>query len=155
MRPDSGTLARVAAGPLALAAFFLPWGRGVGVLAQAEFSGLSLVRFTGEVAGAGIGGAAELSAVGVRVAALAYVVAATWHTILAPAWRWHAAYTATGLYLVGAAMVIVLAHTATRGAAPLAPGALLALLAASLFVAAQANLLSSRLRLARLRGASR
>ena len=41
--------ARLMAGPLALAAFFLPWGTGPGPLAATDFSGPSLVAFAGRL----------------------------------------------------------------------------------------------------------
>ncbi|GAB4332579.1 MAG: hypothetical protein Kow0010_18600 [Dehalococcoidia bacterium] len=145
-RPHATTMLRMAVGPLALAAFFLPWGHGFGMLSQAEFTGLSLVRFTGDVGDAGIGGIPGVLAISARGAALAFVVAATWHTILAPAWRWHPAYTATGVYLVVAAMAIFVTDAAIHGLSAPAPGALSALLAGSLFVAVEARLPSALLR---------
>lgn len=129
-------IARLAAGPAALAAFFLPWGYGPGMLSQTAFTGMSLVRFTGDVSGTGDPWAVSL-ALAARLAALAFVVAAAWQTVLAPAWRWHPAYFATGVYLVLSAMTILSLNAALHGISVPPNGALVAAVAAGLFIAGQ------------------
>lgn len=99
---------RVAAGPLALAGFFLPWAHGPGALAATEFTGFTLVGFAGRLQ------ALELSilAGGVlwaaRLVILGVAIAAAWQTLLAPAHRGHIAYPLSGWYLVSAAVLLSL-----------------------------------------------
>ncbi|MFN0146079.1 MAG: hypothetical protein ACKVT1_06180 [Dehalococcoidia bacterium] len=95
----------LAAGPLAMVGFFLPWADGPGVLSSTTFSGFSLVRFTGHLRQLDLslaqGGLLWL----VRLAILAVPIAAAWQAALAPRLRWHVAYTWSGWYLVAFACV--------------------------------------------------
>ncbi len=90
---------RLAAGPLALVGFFLPWAHGPGAFAATEFTGFTLVGFTGRLQ------ALDLSLLGggllwaVRLLILGVAVSAAWQMLLAPAHRAHFAYPVSGWYL--------------------------------------------------------
>lgn len=91
----------LAAGPLAIGGFFLPWAHGSGVLTDAEFTGYSLMRFTGDVQGLQLS-LFEGAAVGAtRLAILLVPIAGAWQVLLAWRWRWHLGFAISGWYLVG------------------------------------------------------
>ena len=127
------TLARVTAGPLALAGFFLPWADGPGALAATEFTGYRLVGFAGNLRVLELplvtGGAIAL----VRGLLVGLVVAAVWHTALAPRHPHYAVYRATGWYLVVLAAAASLLGIARAGLEVPRPGLGLLVLGAALF----------------------
>jgi hypothetical protein len=90
---------RLAAGPLALAGFFLPWTDGPGLLVSATFTGFSLLRFTGDLQGLELSFAAGGGLWLARLALVGVPVAATWQLALAPRLRWHPGYRISGWYL--------------------------------------------------------
>jgi hypothetical protein len=91
---------RTAAGPFALAGFFLPWAHGPGVLAASEFTGFSLVAFTGRLQQLDLSVTAGAVLLAIRIAILMVAVCATWLTLLAPLHSWHFGYTLSGWYIV-------------------------------------------------------
>lgn len=121
--------ARLLAGPLALAAFFLPWGAGPGLFAANDFSGFALVAFTGRLQTLDLPIAGEGILLAVRLLVLGVAIAATWRmllSVLAPAHRLHGW---SGGYIVAATAVALAARIAISGAD--APPVGLALLLAS------------------------
>ena len=90
----------MAAGPLVLVGFFLPWANGPGLLAASEFTGLRLIAFAGRLELLDLTMLENGSLWLVRLLLFAMVVAAVWNTLLAPAHRWHFAYAISGWYLV-------------------------------------------------------
>ena len=127
--------ARLAAGPIAFAGFFLPWAKGPGVLAGEEFTGFTLFGFAGRLQQLDftlLEGGALMAA---RVAILLVVVAAAWQTLLAPAHSWHRGYQISGWYLAAFTAGALLLGAARAGFT--VPPAGLALLAAgsALFIA--------------------
>jgi hypothetical protein len=92
-------LARVAAGPLVLAGFFLPWAQGPSVLASETYSGFELVGFAGLLQALDLGLTESAGLWAVRLLILGVAIAAAWHTLLAPLARWHLAYPLSGWYL--------------------------------------------------------
>lgn len=106
---------RFAAGPLALAGFFLPWAHGPGAFAATEFTGFTLVGFAGRLQ------ALDLSILqggvlwAARLVILGVAIAATWQMVLAPAHRTHFAYPLSGWYLASAAGVLTLAGLLRSG----------------------------------------
>jgi hypothetical protein len=121
------TLVRLSVGPLAMAAFFLPWAHGPGPLAATRFTGFTLVGFAGRLQ------ALDLSLVegGIlwfaRLAILGVAVTAAWQIVLAPRHRRHAAYPVSGWY-IAALGVLALGIGVIRSGVT-APPAGLALLA--------------------------
>lgn len=83
-----------------LAGFFLPWVHGPGLLDDRSFSGFRLVSFTGQLEDAGLAPLPELAWLGVRALLVFVAIAAAWQTLLAPRFRWHAAYRLSGWFLV-------------------------------------------------------
>jgi len=118
---------RLAAGPAALVGFFLPWAEGPGALASVDFSGYSLVGFTGHLWALDLGPGGTAALLAVRLAVLSVGVAALLHAVAAAGLRWHPAYRVTGWWLVMAAPGALLLSTALSG--ELAPRAGTALLA--------------------------
>jgi hypothetical protein len=92
-------LARIGVGPLVLAGFFLPWAHGPSVLAQESYSGFELVGFAGRLQALDLGFSASAALWSVRLLILGVAIAAAWHTVLAPAARWHFVYPLSGWYL--------------------------------------------------------
>ncbi len=92
--------ARLAAGPLVLAGFFLPWADGPGMLAATEFTGFRLLAFAGRLEQLDLSLLQSGGLWLVRVVLLGVVVAAVWHSLLAPAFRPHRFYMLSGWYLV-------------------------------------------------------
>ena len=105
----------MAAGPLALAGFFLPWAHGPGAFAATEFTGFTLVGFAGRLQ------ALELSIFqggilwAARLAILGVVIAGAWQTLLAPAHRLHFAYPLSGWYIVVAGGVLTVVGLVRSG----------------------------------------
>ena len=126
-------LARVSAGPLVLVGFFLPWADGPGALAATEFTGYRLVGFAGNLRVLELplvaGGAIAL----VRGLLVGLVVAAVWHTALAPRHPHYTVYRATGWYLVALAVAAALLGIARAGLEVPRPGLGLFVLGAALF----------------------
>lgn len=127
--------ARVAAGPLALAGFFLPWADGPGVLAGTQFTGFTLLGLTGRLQQLDFS-LLEGSLLWVaRLAILGVLIAGAWQTLLAPAHHWHRGYDLSGWYL-GGFTAIALALGAARSGLVVPPPGLAALIGASvLFLA--------------------
>jgi hypothetical protein len=121
-RRVTGHVLRCSVGPLALAGFLLPWGHGDGTLAAVEFTGFSLVRFTGHVQAAGIDGTTTGAAFAGRILTMAVAVAAAWQTVLAPWARWHFAYRWSGWYLVFAAAALAVTGLVRSGFVMPPPG---------------------------------
>lgn len=115
-------LAGLAAGPLAVAGFFLPWTEGPGALASVDFSGYGLVAFSGRLTALDLGAVHIAALVAFRLAVLGVGVAALINALLAPAFRWHPAYAASGWAVVAAAPA-VLALCLLLPGEPTAPGA--------------------------------
>lgn len=130
---------RLAAGPLALLGFFLPWASGPGALAGTQFTGFTLVGFAGRLQALDLSIAAGGTLLAVRLALLAIAVAATWQTLLAPAHRHHFGYRVSGWYLAGAAGVLVSVGVARSGLVVPPAGLACLLAAAVLFIATQAT----------------
>ncbi len=126
-------LTRLGVGPLALAAFFLPWAHGPGPLSATEFSGYRLVGYAGRLQALdlsiGEGAALWLA----RLLILAVAVAATWQTLLAPRHRSHPAYPLSGWYLVALAAIALGIGLARAGLVVPPPGLLLLAIAGGLF----------------------
>jgi hypothetical protein len=99
-------LVRLAAGPLALAGFFLPWTSGPGPLAGTEFTGFTLVGFAGRLQALDLSLTAGGILLAARLALLGVAVAAVWQTLLAPAHQGHFGYWISGWYLAAAALVL-------------------------------------------------
>jgi hypothetical protein len=86
-------------GPLALAAFFLPWVTGPGMLASVDFSGASLLAFGGRLQSLDLAPGSEAALWALRAAVVGVPLAATWLTLLT-ALRLHGALaTWSGGYL--------------------------------------------------------
>lgn len=129
--------ARLAVGPLALAAFFLPWARGPGPLAATEFTGYRLVGYAGRLQALDFSVSQGAALWSVRMVILAVAVAATWQTLLAPRHRSNPVYPISGWYLVALAGVALGIGVARAGVVVPPPGLLLLGLAGALFTAAE------------------
>lgn len=125
-------------GPLAIAGFFLPWTHGPGVLAATEFSGFSLVGYTGLLQALDLPLAAAATLWLVRLLVLATVVAGAWQAVLAPWHRWHAAYVPSGWYLAGFAALAASLGLLRSGLVVPPAGLALMMAAGGAFVACQA-----------------
>lgn len=90
-----------------LVGFFLPWASGPGPFAATDFTGFTLVGFAGRLQALDLSIAADGTLWGVRLAILGVAVAATWQTLLAPAHRWHFAYSLSGWYIVASAAAML------------------------------------------------
>lgn len=99
LRERLAACARLGAGPLALAGFFLPWAHGPGPFAANEFTGFTLVGFAGRLQALDLSLAQGGALWAVRLAILGVAVAATWQTLLAPRHRAHFGYPVSGWYL--------------------------------------------------------
>jgi hypothetical protein len=132
-------VARLTAGPLALAGFFRPWWRGSGLLAGTGFSGYKLTGFTGSLQQLPLGTLQGGVLMVVRVLIVSVAVAALWHTLLAPVLRSHPVYVATGWYLavLGAVTLAIVWNRSGVGVPP--DGLLLWLGGAALFVACEVH----------------
>lgn len=126
---------RLAAGPLALAAFFLPWGAGPGPLAATDFSGPSLVAFAGRLQILDLPPGWHAALLTVRIAVLGVAIAATWRTLLALIAPRHRLYGVSGGYLAGAAVAVIAVRLAISGPA-MPPAGVLLLAAAAVLIAA-------------------
>ena len=127
--------ARLAAGPLALAAFFLPWGAGPGPLAATDFSGPSLVAFAGRLQILDLPPAWHAALLTVRIAVLGVAITATWRTLLALIAPRHRLYGVSGGYLAGAAVALLAVRLAISVPAT-PPAGVLLLAAAAVLIAA-------------------
>jgi hypothetical protein len=137
-------VARLCVGPLALAAFFLPWTHGPGALAATRFTGFSLVGFAGRLQALDLTVAEGGLLWGVRLLILGVAVAAAWQIVLAPRHRQHAAYPASGWYIATFA-ALVLALGAARSGLTVPPlGLGLLALAGLCFAACEAARLARR-----------
>lgn len=128
---------RVAAGPLVLVGFFLPWAAGPGILAGTDFTGFKLVQFAGRLQLLELPVFLGSSLVLVRALVLLVAVAATWLTLLAPLHRAHRLYLVSGWYLAGFAAVALLIGLAKSGIVVPPAGLALWLLGAAAFVASE------------------
>lgn len=140
-RPRLRVAARCLAGPLALAAFFLPWAEGKGALGGHTFSGYDLVRFTANLQGLALSWVEGGALWAVRIAIVLVPVAATWLTLLAPRATRHPLCRASLLYLVAFSVVAIAMGLARSGVT--APPAGLALLAVAAALASVSGLLRS------------
>jgi hypothetical protein len=123
-------LLRLLPGPLALAAFFLPWFAGPGPFASVDFSGYSLLAFAGRLQALDLAPSSEAGLWGVRIAILGVPLAATWLTLLTALRHNSALALCSGLYLVATAAA--LGGLALSGH-PIDSGAWLLIAAAALF----------------------
>ncbi len=130
--------ARVTTGPLALAAFFLPWLRGSRLLAGYSFSGFDLVGFAGRVEQLDLGPFAGGSLWLLRAILLGVAVAAAWQTLLAPLAPRHPVCRLSGWYLALLAITLLAVEAARGDLEPVASGLVLWLAAAALFLAGEA-----------------
>ncbi len=129
--------ARICVGPLALAAFFLPWAQGPGPLAATEFTGYKLVSYAGRLQALDLSPSASGVLWTIRLIILAVAVAAVWQTVLAPWARHHPVYRWSGWYLVLLAAVCAALGIARHGVVLPPVGLALLLIAAGLFLAAE------------------
>ncbi len=127
----SGAIA-VAAGPFALAAFFLPLAHGPSLLEPYRFSGLELTTLAGRLQTLDLTAPEAIALWVARLALIGIPIAGAWQTLLAPAHRWHPGYRASGWFLVAVAMLLLVAQFGRRGAE--SPPWGLALLAAGALV---------------------
>lgn len=127
-------IARMCVGPLALAAFFLPWAHGPGPLAATEFTGYKLVGYAGRLQALDLSPTASGVLWGIRLLILAVAVAAVWHTILAPWWRHHPAYRLSGYYVAALAAICATIGVLRAGIEVPPLGLTLLLVAATVFV---------------------
>lgn len=126
--------ARLGAGPLGLAGFFLPWAHGPGPFAANEFTGFSLVGFAGRLQALDLSGAEGGALWAVRIAVLGVAIAACWQTLLAPCHRLHPAYPVSGWYLVAAAVACGAIGFSRSGFVVPPPGLALLACSALLFI---------------------
>lgn len=129
--------ARLAVGPLALAAFFLPWAHGPGPLAATEFTGYRLVGYAGRLQALDFSVSQGVALWSARLLILAVAVAATWQTLLAPRHRSNLVYPISGWYLVALAVAALGIGVLRAGVVVPPPGLMLLGLAAALFAAAE------------------
>lgn len=137
-RLASGGL-RMAAGPLAIAGFFLPWFEGRGPLSGRRYDGYDLLQFGAWLHGADLSPAADLLLEAARLLAVGIVVSGLWLTLLGPRRRGHPLRTAAGAYLVGAATVLWTASAAWHGSLLPLPGTGLVAAGAAVFLASAAS----------------
>jgi len=126
----------VLAGPVAMAAFLLPWLQGPGPLASERYSGLGLIQLLGALAEAEPTPAGTAIFMVLRCLVLGVAVSAVWLTLLAPRLRWHWGYRAAAGYMVVATGILLVHALASTRGNPL-PGAWV-MAAATLFVLAPA-----------------
>ena len=143
-------IARICAGPLAFAGFFLPWAQGPGPLAATSFSGFGLVGFAGRLQALDLAPAASWSLLVVRLLVLGVAVAAAWQCALAPAHRWHPVYAMSGWYVVAFAALTAAIGVWRGGLAVPPPGLALVIAGAAFFALTELGRLLSRPREARL-----
>lgn len=136
MRRGLGWL-RYAAGPLALAGFFLPWAQGPGAFAATEFTGFTLVGFAGRLQALDLTVAQGGALWAIRLAILGVAVAGAWQTLLAPMHRRHFAYAPSGWYLLTTAAVLVVLGLTRAGLTIPPPGLALVVAGAVCFLAAR------------------
>lgn len=129
--------ARMAVGPLALAAFFLPWAHGPGPLSATEFTGYRLVGYAGRLQALDLSPGEGAVLWLARALILAVAVAATWQTLLAPRHRSHPVYPLSGWYLVALAAIALGIGAAREGFVVPPPGLLLLAIAGGLFAASE------------------
>ncbi len=135
-------LLRFVAGPLVLLGFFLPWASGPGPYAATEFTGFTLVGFSGRLQALDLTLAQGATLWAFRLAILGVAIAAAWQLVLSPAPRIHRAYGISGWYLVGAAALLVLIGVARSGIVMPPAGFALVVLGAAAFLVSR--LLPSR-----------
>jgi hypothetical protein len=125
---------RLAVGPAAFVAFFLPIAHGPSLLSAYRFTGLELVALTGrlQTLDLDVGQGAALWML--RVGLLCVPVAAAWQTLLAPFHRWHPGYAISGWFLVGVAALLTAAESIRSGFAWPSSGLWLLFAAAIAFV---------------------
>ena len=136
MRVAPRTAARVLAGPMVLAGFFLPWVNGHGVLVGERYGGYDIVRLAGYLQGAELTTVEHTALTLARIALVGMVAAALWLTALAA--RWHASrlHSASGWYIVASA-VAVAASVAWWDGLSTAPGMLLVVGGAAAWIGAR------------------
>ena len=137
-------VARIAVGPLALAAFFLPWWAGQGLLAGRTFSAHELLTLTGNIPAADAPGAETAAAWAIRIGLFAFAVAASWQTVLAPVVANHRAYRWSGWALVALALTLAVGLQEPGAHIPPA-GMLLACASGALFAACELHRARPRL----------
>lgn len=131
------TAARLSAGPLALAGFFLPWTEGPGGLASVDFSGYGLARFSGRLMDLELGLTWTAALVAFRVLIVGVAVAATLQALLSPVFGWHRAHTISGWYLVVAAPAAFGLCLALSGGLVVGPGVMLLIAGALAFASGE------------------
>jgi hypothetical protein len=139
------TIVRIAAGPLVLLAFLLPWTHGPGALAGESYTGLDLVRLAGVLQGLHLPAAQAATLAAARFALVGLPVAAAWLTILGPAHRWHWGYVAAAAYLVLAASSIAAIGLIRNGFALPMPGPTLLVVASGMLLAPRLRLPATRM----------
>lgn len=125
MRSRLAAAARLAAGPLALAGFFLPWTEGPGALASVNFSGYELAGYSGRLMALELGLTWTAALITFRALIVGVAVTAALNALLSPAFRWHPAHTISGWYLVVAAPASFVFCLALSGDLVVRPGVLL------------------------------
>ena len=128
---------RLAVGPIALVAFFLPWAHGPGPLAATEFTGYRLVGYAGRLQALDLSLAQGAGLWVIRILILAVAVAAAWQTMLAPRHRAHPVYPLSGWFLVALSAACFAVGAARAGLVIPPLGLLLLGVAAVVFAAAE------------------
>ncbi|MGD9933905.1 MAG: hypothetical protein AB7T37_09305 [Dehalococcoidia bacterium] len=126
--------ARMAAGPMVLAGFFLPWVNGHGVLVGERYSGYDVVRLAGYLQRADLTPGEQVALTLSRIALVGMVAAALWLTALAPRWQASRLHRASGWYIVAAGAAIA-SSVAWWDGLSTAPGMLLVAGGAAAWVA--------------------
>jgi hypothetical protein len=113
---------RLAAGPLALLAFFLPWTHGVGILRYESYSGFDLVRLATILGQLDLAPSQGIALFAAKCLLLAVPVAAVWRTLLSPVHSWHWGYRVAGVYLAIAGVGLGAAGVVSSGGVLPSPG---------------------------------
>ena len=103
---------RLAVGPIAFFAFFLPISHGPSLLSAYRFTGLELVTLTGRLQTLDLPAAEGAALWALRIGLLCVPIAAAWQTLLAPFHRWHPAYAISGWFLVAVAALLMATEVA-------------------------------------------
>lgn len=123
------------AGPFALFGFFLPWAKGPGPYAATEFSGFTLVGFSGRLQALDLSPAEGATLWAFRLAILGVAIAGAWQLVLSPAPRIHWGHAISGWYLVAAAALLLVFGLARAGIVVPPAGFALVVLGAIAFLA--------------------
>ena len=135
---------RFVAGPLALLGFFLPWAKGPGPYAATEFTGFTLVGFSGRLQALDLSLAEGATLWAFRLAILGVAIAGAWQLVLSPAPHIHRAYGISGWYLVVVSALLLFLGIGRSGVVVPPAGFVLVVLGAVAFLVSR--FLHSRMR---------